>query len=794
MTGRAAKATATPTPPRLAPHVKRELLGTALLLAAVFLAGALLVRGTAGSGRACTSSSGFFGPVGACLRLGMLRLVGLPTAVLLPLIPAVHALRLFGRLREAADRSWLIFLVGLVLLLPIVIAVALGAHPDTEPAGLWGSFAGYYLVRGFGVAGAWIVLVLGVSALTAATLAWNPLRLVVGHAPPATPGDPAQPGAAGAGGAAAGDGTAGGLKVAPAGRLRSALGLAEALAPTPAEMPAVDPNAAIDPVGGRRKRSGKIPTAAERADDVAAQIDAMADAPAGAGDELPPTDLLTPAPPRLTEVSDRELTVMGEKLLEALRTFRVDGELVGRTTGPVVTQFEIAPAAGVKVRQIATLANDLALAMRAPSIRIVAPIPGKGAVGVEVPNPTAEVVAFREVIESREFQHARAALPIVLGKDLEGLPVVADLAKMPHLLIAGATGSGKSVCVNTIITSLVYRHTPETLRFLMVDPKMVELSVYNTLPHLRHKVITDNRDAAAVLKWATMEMQERYELLAANGCRNVQEFNQRLRDNVAMLMPKQRDVAFEERAYKGKVLPYIVVVIDELADLMMTVQAEVETPLAMLAQKARAIGIHLLLATQRPSVNVITGLIKANFPSRIAFRVASQVDSRTIIDGMGAESLLGNGDMLFIPPGRSEPARLQGAYITGDDTERLMRWYEAKREARRPARGEEPEVAAPAEDDILETVRKREAERLGEEEGDDAEPGERDKLFREAAEVVIQHQGGSTSLLQRRLKIGYGRAARIIDQLQEAGVLGPQDGAKGRDVLVGLDDLNRICK
>lgn len=794
MTGRAAKPTATPTPPRLAPHVKRELLGTALLLAAVFLAGALLVRGTAGSGRACTSSSGFFGPVGACLRLGMLRLVGLPTAVLLPLIPAVHALRLFGRLREAADRSWLIFLVGLVLLLPIVIAVALGAHPDTEPAGLWGSFAGYYLVRGFGVAGAWIVLVLGVSALTAATLAWNPLRLVVGHAPPATPGDPAQPGAAGAGGAAAGDGTAGGLKVAPAGRLRSALGLAEALAPTPAEMPAVDPNAAIDPVGGRRKRSGKIPTAAERADDVAAQIDAMADAPAGAGDELPPTDLLTPAPPRLTEVSDRELTVMGEKLLEALRTFRVDGELVGRTTGPVVTQFEIAPAAGVKVRQIATLANDLALAMRAPSIRIVAPIPGKGAVGVEVPNPTAEVVAFREVIESREFQHARAALPIVLGKDLEGLPVVADLAKMPHLLIAGATGSGKSVCVNTIITSLVYRHTPETLRFLMVDPKMVELSVYNTLPHLRHKVITDNRDAAAVLKWATMEMQERYELLAANGCRNVQEFNQRLRDNVAMLMPKQRDVAFEERAYKGKVLPYIVVVIDELADLMMTVQAEVETPLAMLAQKARAIGIHLLLATQRPSVNVITGLIKANFPSRIAFRVASQVDSRTIIDGMGAESLLGNGDMLFIPPGRSEPARLQGAYITGDDTERLMRWYEAKREARRPARGEEPEVAAPAEDDILETVRKREAERLGEEEGDDAEPGERDKLFREAAEVVIQHQGGSTSLLQRRLKIGYGRAARIIDQLQEAGVLGPQDGAKGRDVLVGLDDLNRICK
>ena len=252
---------------------------------------------------------------------------------------------------------------------------------------------------------------------------------------------------------------------------------------------------------------------------------------------LPPIDLLTPPPVRNLDVGRRELDAMGTKLLDALRTFRVEGELVGRTTGPVVTQFEIVPASGVKVRQIATLANDLALAMRAQSIRIVAPIPGKGAVGVEVPNPTAEVVTFRELVESREFQSARAALPIGLGKDLEGRPVVADLAKMPHLLIAGATGSGKSVCINTLITSLIYRHTPETLRFLMVDPKMVELSVYNALPHLRHKVITDNRDAASVLKWALMEMQERYELLAANGCRNMQEFNQRVRDGVTLLTP-----------------------------------------------------------------------------------------------------------------------------------------------------------------------------------------------------------------------------------------------------------------
>jgi S-DNA-T family DNA segregation ATPase FtsK/SpoIIIE len=324
---------------------------------------------------------------------------------------------------------------------------------------------------------------------------------------------------------------------------------------------------------------------------------------------------------------------------------------------------------------------------------------------------------------------------------------------------------------------------------------MVELSVYNVLPHLRHKVITDNRDAAAVLKWAVLEMQERYELLAANGCRNIQDFNRRVQAGEKLKRPKQADVAFEELAYTGDVIPYIVVVIDELADLMMTVQGEVETPLAMLAQKARAIGLHLILATQRPSVNVITGLIKANFPSRIAFRVASQVDSRTIIDGVGAETLLGNGDMLFIPPGKSEPARLQGAYISSEDTEQLMRWYEGRAEERRAkaaAEGLIPEEPLEAEPDILEEVRQREAmEANG---GQDAtEPGERDKLFREAAEVVIQHQLGSTSLLQRRLKIGYGRAARIIDQLHEAGVLGPPDGSKARDVLAGLDDLDRIC-
>ena len=324
---------------------------------------------------------------------------------------------------------------------------------------------------------------------------------------------------------------------------------------------------------------------------------------------------------------------------------------------------------------------------------------------------------------------------------------------------------------------------------------MVELSVYNTLPHLRHKVITDNRDAAAVLKWAVMEMNERYELLAANGCRNVQDFNKRVHEGAPLKGIKDSDVGLENPPYRGEVVPYIVVVIDEMADLMMTVQGEVETPIAMLAQKARATGIHLILATQRPSVNVITGLIKANFPSRIAFRVASQVDSRTIIDGAGAEMLLGNGDMLFIPPGKSEPSRVQGAFLSSEDTEHLMRWYQERREAKRAVLVAQGVVtdAAIDEPDILEAVRQREALDAGKDDDEQPEIADRDKLFREAAEVVIQHQQGSTSLLQRRLKVGYGRAARIIDQLHFAGVLGPPDGSKPRDVLVGLEDIDRIC-
>jgi S-DNA-T family DNA segregation ATPase FtsK/SpoIIIE len=520
--------------------------------------------------------------------------------------------------------------------------------------------------------------------------------------------------------------------------------------------------------------------------------------------QLPPRDLLSAPPAQDTAADAAELDRLGLSLLETLRTFKVDGTIAGRTSGPVVTQFEVVPAPGVKVGRIMALSDDLAVTMRAASVR-VAPIPGKGAVGVEIPNPTARVVKLRELLDAAEWERSRAVLPVALGRDLEGKAVVADLSKMPHLLIAGATGAGKSVAINTIITGLVYRYTPRDLRFLMIDPKMVELSMYNALPHLRHKVVTNNHDAARALKWAVWEMNRRYELLHANNARNLADFNKKVADGKPLRTPEPPKLTLSHIAqeapdtppavasteYTEGHLPFIVVIVDELADLMMTVQGEVETPLAMLAQKARAIGIHLILATQRPSVNVITGLIKANFPSRIAFRVASKVDSRTILDQNGAEALLGNGDMLFLPPGKSEPMRLQGAFISTEETEKVMDWYEARR-AERIAAAEAP--AAP-EEDILEVILAQESEEEGGGPADAAE-GERDALFRQAAELCIQNQGGSTSLLQRRLSIGYGRASRILDQLEVAGILAPgnpNNKSRPRDVRIGIEQLDEYC-
>ncbi len=711
------------------------------------------------------------GPLGEWLGGSLWRMLGVG-ALGFPLLGLGLGLAGFDRLPRLDMKRAAILVIGLVVLVPFIIGVIAGVRPQSYDsvalaprlAGVLPGLLSYYVTKGIGVAGGLLLGFLSLSALTILTIAWHPLRrLERGSGVRASSPDP-EP-------------------------TRAASGTAQK-----AETIAYEEQV-LDAAPVRRDKKPRKPAKP------------LGDIPLGdPADEnpLPPIDLLSPPPVQDKDVGEAELDRLGQVLIETLKTFKVEGTIAGRTTGPVVTQFEVVPAPGVKVGRIAALADDMAITMRAQSIRI-APIPGKGAVGVEIPNPTAKMVTLRELLESEQWDAAKASLPIALGRDLEGKAIVADLAKMPHLLIAGATGSGKSVAINTIITSLVYRYGPKQLRFLMVDPKMVELSMYNALPHMRHKVVTNNNEAATVLKWAVMEMSKRYELLHANGARNLADFNKKAEEGKplqnptrpkptiasisAEAEPTQPDL-FDDGVYREGPLPLIVIIVDELADLMMTVQGEVETPLAMLAQKARAIGIHLILATQRPSVNVITGLIKANFPSRIGFRVASKVDSRTILDQNGAEALLGNGDMLFLPPGKSEPMRLQGAYIATEETERVMAWYEARREARVAAA-----VPAPAaEPDILAMVRAHEAE---DGEGGAAEmEGEQDVLFREAAEACIQNQGGSTSLLQRRLSIGYGRAARIIDQLYNAGILGPSPvgSSKPREVLIGFDQLDEYCR
>jgi S-DNA-T family DNA segregation ATPase FtsK/SpoIIIE len=728
------------------------------------------------------------GPVGRAIGHALWQVLG-AGALGIPLLGVGLALAGFDRLGGLDMKRSAILIVGLSVLIPFLVGVGARLGPaDFGPdigqrsfvARLVGLLPGFFaatVAAKVGVAGAVLLGFLALSALTLATFAWHPLQQLE------------KSGEAGKPTTRAGkfgrrfDGT---LEKARQTRTGSVEEPKDEATPLGSAPPAPALRGAPD--RSRKERKTK-------------RSDSLANANVEDEPDLPPMNLLTVPSDQNFDAGEAQLDKLGESLIDTLRTFKVDGRPGQRTTGPVVTQFEVVPAPGVKVGRIGALADDLAVAMRVPSVR-VAPIPGKGAVGVEIPNPVARIVSLWELFNSEEWQERKAVLPIALGHDLEGKPVIADLTKMPHLLIAGATGTGKSVTINTIITSLIYRYTQKHLRFLMIDPKMVELSMYNELPHLRHKVVTNNHDAATVLKWAVLEMQRRYELLQANGARNIADFNRKVEEGKSLRNPPRPKPTLStvnaeapdtppetpvDEAYQDGVLPFIVMIIDELADLMMTVQGEVETPLAILAQKARAIGIHLILATQRPSVNVITGLIKANFPSRIAFRVASKVDSRTILDQNGAEALLGNGDMLFLPPGKSEPMRLQGAYISTEESEKIMNWYAARRAARRAAH----QAAEAQETDILEVVRAQEGEGEGSPDGEAG--GERDPLFREAAEACLQNLGGSTSLLQRRLRVGYGRAARIIDQLHYAGILGPPDGSKPRDVLISFDQLDEYC-
>jgi len=762
---------------------RTEALGVGLLALGLLLALAIVPPVLRGG----DPEPNLIGPAGAILSHLLISGIG-GSAVIVAIAPAVWAIRCFDRLSRDAAIRWSIFLGVAAFFVPTAWWLIGQSMGEATTGGGWlGSALGGVLLRGFGSVGAQLIVIAVLVSLTVLTFGWSPA-------------DSAEAAARGAkgGAAVAGRGVAGAWRRLKGGmvRLFAQRPSRAATSPWDAGEAADEADAAdaadgapeVDPApDGAAEAEPKPVAAAEKRDGRAGRDSSGAEVqlelPDGdpSSDLIPPMRLLAEPARRGTGLAPRELERLGEVLIKKLATFRVEGSIGGWTTGPVVTQFEVVPAPGVKVGKIAALADDLALALKAPSVRIVAPIPGKGAVGVEVPNPQPEIVRLRETLESPAYRKPRTTLPLGLGRDLAGRPYCADLARMPHLLIAGATGSGKSVCINTIVTSLIYRYPPSELRLLMIDPKMVELIIYNDLPHLRHPVVTDNNDAAKLLRWVVFEMNRRYALLSANACRNIVEMNQRIRRGDEVKPPQ--GIGRTEWT-EGK-LPYVVVVIDELADLMMTVQSEVETPLAILAQKARAVGIHLVVATQRPSVNVITGLIKANFPSRIAFRVASKVDSRTILDQNGAECLLGNGDMLFLPPGESEPDRIQGAFISTEETEAIVDWF------RKRATGEDLDFDD--ETDILEEVREIEIE---ESQVDVTEEvlTDWDEYFRKAAEIVITNDSGSTSLLQRRLKIGYGRAARIIDQLHSAGVVGPADGSKPREVLISLEKLDALMR
>jgi S-DNA-T family DNA segregation ATPase FtsK/SpoIIIE len=484
--------------------------------------------------------------------------------------------------------------------------------------------------------------------------------------------------------------------------------------------------------------------------------------------QLPPISLLEADVEKRQKV-DRESLIMNSRILEKkLLDYGVEGRVVEVRPGPVITVYEFEPAPGVKVSRIVNLADDLALALSAVSIRIVAPIPGKSVVGIEIPNAVRETVFLKEIIDSETFQASKSKLSFGLGKDISGRSFVVDLAKMPHLLVAGSTGSGKSVSINSMICSILFKSTPDEVRFLMIDPKMLELSDYEGIPHLLLPVVTNPKKAAVALKWLVDEMERRYTVLAENGVRNIEHYHQRMEKELKEKgkVYKRKGDTLEEgegkRAEEMERVPYIVVVIDELADLMMISSREVEESITRLAQMARAVGIHLLLATQRPSVDVLTGIIKANFPARISFQVTSRVDSRTILDTIGAEHLLGTGDMLFLPPGSSRLTRIHGAFVSSAEIKRIVDFLKKQ--------------GKPSYDSSIVLEERKGKEVL--------EEDEYDEKYDEAVAFVAEAGQASISLIQRRFRIGYNRAARIVEKMEKEGVVGPSDGIKPREVLI----------
>jgi len=470
--------------------------------------------------------------------------------------------------------------------------------------------------------------------------------------------------------------------------------------------------------------------------------------------ELPSLDLLARNEKPAHNAESRAQVMKNSRILEeTLRSFRIEAKVVQVSVGPTVTRYDLAPGPGVKVSSIANLSNDLALSLAAQGIRIEAPIPGKAAVGIEIPNKEPQGVYLREILESDRFDHFQSKLAFAVGKDIAGDPVVADVVDMPHLLIAGATGAGKSVCINTLIASLLYKARPDEVKLLMIDPKVVELSVYNGIPHLLIPVVTDPKKASGALNWAVQEMESRYNSFAETGCRDLKSYNRHLEEN------------------DSQVLPQIVIIIDELADLMMTCKGEVEEAICRLAQKARAAGLHLIVATQRPSVDVITGLIKANIPSRLAFAVSSGTDSRTVLDMQGAEKLLGRGDMLFLPRGQNKPVRIQGGFISDKEVEKLVDFLKAQAPAATVSTEMIQQITMPGKTNV---------------------EGELDEFFHDSVELLLVKGKASTSMLQRQFRIGYNRASRLMDDLERRGIVGPEDGVKPRKVTITREEYNEI--
>jgi S-DNA-T family DNA segregation ATPase FtsK/SpoIIIE len=539
----------------------------------------------------------------------------------------------------------------------------------------------------------------------------------------------------------------------------------EAPAAAPAEAGAVP-----EPPRPRRPRRGEpeiVDHARERVPVARQESFAFGERGAAGPFRLPDVTLFQ-EPPRSAHAYDRDSLIMNSRILEKkLADFGVGGSVVTVHPGPVITMYEFEPASGIKVNKIVGLADDLALALRALSVRIIAPLPGKSVVGIEVANADREVVYLRDLLENERFRNSKSQLPVALGKDIFGNPVDADLAKMPHLLVAGATGTGKSVFLNALLCSILCRKTPHELKLLLIDPKLLELSVYAGIPHLIADVVTNPKRASAALAGVVRKMEERYQLMAALGVRSIQQFNERcVKERAAGTTTfRLRPLPGEEQGAEVPFdpLPYIVVVIDELADLMVVCAKDVEESLQRLAQMARAAGIHLVLATQRPSVDVLTGIIKANFPARISFQVSSRTDSRTILDQNGSEHLLGSGDMLFLPPGTSKMQRLHGAFVTEDEVAKLAGFLR--------------EQGGPSFDEQLVTV---------EVESEDAEARDEDtdEMYDQAVRIVAETRNASISYIQRRLKVGYNRAARMVEQMEAEGVVGPQIGTRPRDVYV----------